>query len=207
MKILAVSDQEIPIIYSPSITERFKDIDLVIGCGDLPFYYLEYIISALNKPLYYVHGNHVSKLEIGENQQRAYPWGAINLQAHPQRDPSGLLLAGIEGSVNYNNGPYQYTQSEMWLMVYRMIPALLFNRLRYGRYLDIFVTHAPPWKIHDADDRPHTGIQAFRWFDHVFKPKYHLHGHIHILRQYHKAESLFEQTRILNACGYCTFDF
>ncbi len=36
MKVLAVSDVEVDMIYSPLITQRFKDVDLVIGCGDLP---------------------------------------------------------------------------------------------------------------------------------------------------------------------------
>ena len=63
MKILSISDVEINFIYSPTIQERFKSVDLVISCGDLPYYYLEYIISMLNKPLYYVAGNHANAVE------------------------------------------------------------------------------------------------------------------------------------------------
>ena len=47
MKILAVSDLELPNIYSPILGQRFGDVNLVIGCGDLGYYYLEYIISKL----------------------------------------------------------------------------------------------------------------------------------------------------------------
>ena len=36
--------------------------DLVIGCGDLPFDYLEYLVSRLDVPLLYVPGNHDASL-------------------------------------------------------------------------------------------------------------------------------------------------
>ncbi len=36
MNILAVSDVEVGIIYSPQIGRRFSHINLAIGCGDLP---------------------------------------------------------------------------------------------------------------------------------------------------------------------------
>ena len=31
---------------------------LILACGDLPYYYLEYIVGLLDVPLFYVHGNH-----------------------------------------------------------------------------------------------------------------------------------------------------
>jgi Icc-related predicted phosphoesterase len=37
------------------------------------------------------------------------------------------------------------------------------NKLKYGRYLDILVTHAAPRGIHDAEDWTHIGIKAFNW--------------------------------------------
>jgi Icc-related predicted phosphoesterase len=124
-----------------------------------------------------------------------------------RRDPSGLLLAGIEGSLNYNQGRYQYTQTEMWMMIFAMVPRLLINRLLYGRYLDIFVTHAPPWHIHDKEDLPHQGIKAFRWLIEVFKPGYALHGHIHIYQQYDTTETVLGATRVINTYGYKTLTF
>ncbi|MCC6147342.1 MAG: metallophosphoesterase [Anaerolineaceae bacterium] len=202
MKILAVSDQEIDAIYSPQIKSRFGDVDLVIGCGDLPYYYLEYIISMLDVPLYFVRGNHAYLLEYGAGQPRAAPWGAIDLHRRLVRDDSGLLLAGIEGSLRYNAGPYQYEQFDMWAMVLLLTPGLLVNKLRFGRYLDIFVTHAYPWQIHDLPDRPHRGAKAFRWFVQVFQPAFHLHGHIHLYRRDAIRETRLNRTRIINTFGY-----
>ena len=147
MKILSVSDMVHGLIYSPRIASRFEDVDLVISCGDLPFYYLEYIVSSLNVPLYYVRGNHAGRVEVCSSIEKREPWGAIDLHSHCKRDQSGLLLAGIEGCLRYNYGPYQYTQLDMWMMVFRLVPGLMLNKIRYGRYLDIFVTHAAPGRF------------------------------------------------------------
>lgn len=208
MKVLAVSDVELDMIYSPLITQRFKDVDLVIGCGDLPYYYLEYIISMLNRPLYYVRGNHAPRYkEEGTGGDRTYPWGGVDLHRRVVRDSSGLLIAGIEGSLDYNRGRFQYTQGEMWAMILLMMPRLMLNRLVFGRYLDIFVTHAPPWHIHDKDDLPHRGIKAFRWLIETLKPTYHLHGHIHIYQQYEATETIHRTTQVINTYGYKTLEF
>ncbi len=202
MKILAVSDIELGFLYQPQIRERFSDIDLIIGCGDLPFYYLEYMISILNIPLYYVNGNHVSKTEFTTGGERSSPWGAVNLHKRCLMDDTGVLIAGIEGSLRYNLGSHQYTQTEMWMHVFSITPRLFFNRVIYGRYLDIFVTHAPPWGIHDQKDLPHQGIRAFRWFNKVFQPTFHLHGHIHIYRNDAVILTQFNKTCIINCFGY-----
>jgi len=58
MKVLCVSDQIDPLVYSSNIKERYKDIDLVISAGDLPMEYLDFIVSSLNKPVLFVFGNH-----------------------------------------------------------------------------------------------------------------------------------------------------
>ena len=79
MKVLSISDKEISRIYSPHIKSHFADIDLALSCGDLSYYYLEYIVSALDVPLYYVRGNHAKKVEYGCAGKRESPWGAVNL--------------------------------------------------------------------------------------------------------------------------------
>ena len=180
MKILSVSDVEVSLVYSPQIAQRFRGIDLVIGCGDLQNNYLDYVVSMLNVPLYFVHGNHVHS-EAGETR---CPEGGSNLHGRTVRDHhSGVLLAGLEGCVQYNYGPHQYSQREMWIMAWLLGLRLSMNKLRYGRYLDVLVTHAPPWRIHDADDLPHRGFKAFLWLMRVYRPKVLLHGHIHLYRQ------------------------
>ncbi|MBG0787693.1 MAG: metallophosphoesterase [Anaerolineaceae bacterium] len=203
MKLLTVSDKEVPLIYSPQIKERFKDVALALSSGDLSYYYLEYIISSLDIPLYYVRGNHAKIVEYGVAGPRTKPWGAVDLHRKVVRDPkTGLLLAGIEGSLVYNRGKYQYTQAEMWSMVMQLVPALMWNKVRYGRYLDVFVTHAPPWGIHDDDDRAHQGVKAFNWLIETFQPAFHIHGHIHIYRPGIITETKIGKTLVLNTYGY-----
>ena len=203
MKLLTVSDVESSRIYSGSIKERFNDVELAISCGDLSYFYLEYIISALDIPLFYVRGNHAKDIEYGHSGTRKSPWGAINLHGKVIRDKySGLLLAGIQGCHQYNQGKYQYTQFEMWLQTMKLVPGLLLNKLRYGRYLDVFVTHAPPWGIHDETDRAHQGIKAFLWLIKIFQPAYHFHGHVHIYCSTKISETVLGKTHIYNTYGY-----
>jgi Icc-related predicted phosphoesterase len=203
MKLLTVSDKEVSLIYSPQIKQRFKDVDLTVSCGDLSYYYLEYIVSSLDIPLYYVRGNHAKAVEYGCAGPRKAPWGAIDLHRKVLRDPkTGLLMAGIEGSLRYNKGSHQYTQSQMWSMVLQLVPALLWNKIRYGRYLDVFVTHAPPWGIHDQNDRAHQGVKAFNWLIKTFQPTLHLHGHIHVYTPMVTTETMVGNTLVLNTFGY-----
>ncbi len=202
MKLLAVSDVEISFLYSPMIRDRYQDVDLILSCGDLPYFYIEYMVSMLNVPCYFVRGNHASDREFGVGSTRRFPWGAVDLHHRCVEDDTGLLLAGLEGSLRYNRGPYQYTQSEYWGMVFSLVPRFLYNKLTLGRYLDVFIAHAPPWQVHDADDLPHSGIKAFRWLIKVFQPEYFLHGHIHVYRQDTVTRSVIGKTIVQNVYGY-----
>ncbi len=201
MNVLTLSDILVPFLYSPRIKERFKDVDLAIDCGDLPYYYLEYIGDELKTDIFFVRGNH-SKLEESTTAgPRRAPLGATDLHRR-SLNYRGLLIAGVEGSLRYRIGPFQYSQSEMWGHVFSLIPALWINRLRFGRYLDVFITHAPPEGVHDQPDLPHQGIKAFRWMDKVFKPAYHFHGHIHIYRPDADLETKVDSTWVINTFGY-----
>lgn len=207
MRTLVISDKVEAILYSGAIAERVGPVDLVLSCGDLPFYYIEFIVSMLNKPTYYVMGNHGSEVQYhsgkGESWQIATaPQGATDLHCRTAR-VGNLLLAGLEGSIRYNNSSEsQYTDSEMWLNVARLAPKLLRNRLRYGRWLDVLVTHSPPFGIHDRPDRAHTGFRSFLPFMRWFKPKYLLHGHIHLYRRDEVAQTRYHETEIINVYPY-----
>lgn len=201
MKILTLSDMIVPFVYSPQVRRRFSDVDLVIGCGDLEYYYLEYVLNALDVPLFFVKGNHDKVVEYSIEGQRTSPAGGVNLHGRVVRY-KGLLLAGVEGSLQYRPGPYQYTQGEMWNHVFKLVPTLFSNRMRYGRFLDIFVTHAPSTGVHDQPDLPHQGINAFRWLVRVFQPAYHFHGHVHVYRPDTVTETRLGNTCVVNAFGF-----
>jgi Icc-related predicted phosphoesterase len=69
--------------------------------------------------------------------------------------------------------------------------------------VDIVVTHAPPFGIHDAKDLCHQGFACFRSLIQKHQPRFFLHGHIHAV--FPDAEdriSLFNTTRIINTYGH-----
>jgi len=200
MKILAISDIVVDWIYSPKIRLLLSDTDLTIGCGDLPPYYYEFLISSLDIPLIHVHGNH-SLPETEEKLSYHNPQGSVDLHCRVM-NYFGFSFAGVEGSIRYNNGGYQYSQFGMWLNVFKLVPALLSNRIKFGRFLNVFVSHAPPWGIHDQSDLAHQGIKAFRWLLAQFQPDYHLHGHIHVYRPDMVTDSEFGKTKVINAYGF-----
>lgn len=200
MKILSLSDIVLDTVYSPTLRYRYGDVDMILGCGDMPYYYLEFVVDALNKPAFFVRGNHANVVEYSHRGERTAPHGAFDLHRKVVNH-QGLLMAGIEGGIRYRPGPFMYTQGEMWMHVFSLIPGMLTNFLRYQRFLDVFVSHSPSWKIQDREDLPHQGIKAFRWLLMVFKPVLHLHGHIHLYRQDEPYFMNFGSTKIVNTYG------
>lgn len=205
MKILALSDIVVDAIYTPQIAKRFPDIEIVIGCGDLPYYYLEFTMTALNVPLYYVRGNHAHKVEYTIRGEQTEPQGGCDLHRR-NLIYKNLLMAGVEGSLRYRPGPYQYSSAEMWGHVFSLVPGFFQNKIRYQRYLDIFISHAPPKGIHDQEDPAHQGVAAFNWLIKVFKPRYHLHGHIHVYHPWVITETQVNETLVVNAFGHKKID-
>jgi len=205
INVLAVSDQIDQRIYSPTLRQRMPEVDLVISCGDLPARYLEFLADALDKPVYYVLGNHAEELTRGgEKGKRYYPLGCIDLSGKVVRDrASGLIFAGIPGSPRYNDfEPVQYTELQVGWMMLRMAPRLLWNRLRHGRALDVLVTHTPPRDINDRPDRAHRGFKAIRRFLGRYQPRYHLHGHVHLYDRSQSHIAQFGDTQIINVYPY-----
>jgi Icc-related predicted phosphoesterase len=208
MRVLTVSDKVEPVLYGPYLRERVGKIDLVLACGDLPYYYLEYIVGLLDAPLFFVHGNHdaVSDLRLKQSlglkvTDASLEWAA-NLHRRAVRH-RGLLLAGLEGCQRYKPGaPFQYGEAEVRWQVFRLIQRLRLNRLRYGRCLDIFVTHAPPAGVHDAEDLPHRGFESYLRLLRACRPTLMIHGHTHIYNRNDVTETDLGATRVINTYGY-----
>ena len=207
MKILAISDVVLDLLHSPLVTKRFGDVDMVLGCGDLPVAYMEYIVSMLNKPFYFVYGNHAQHVIITESGPKIrVPEGCINIHRRVINH-DGLLIAGLEGSMRYREGPHQYHDWQMALNVAFMLPRLWWNRLVRGRAVDILVTHSAPFGIHDGKDLCHRGFRVFLPFMERFKPLYLVHGHTHLYRQDATRITQFEATTVINAFGYQVIEF
>ena len=197
MKILCISDQVVPSIYSSNVCQRFGDVDLVLSCGDLPYYYMEFIASMLNVPCLYVHGNHDQPEHKSDGRVLQEPGGWINVDRRVV-ECKGLLIGGLEGCLRYKpRVAYQYSDLEMHLRTWQLIPGLLLNRARHGRFLDILITHTPPRGIHDGSDLPHRGFEVFVHLMDRFQPGYLLHGHKHVYGR-ETSKSRYKNTQVVN---------
>jgi uncharacterized protein len=209
LRILAVSDEVDNRIYSPSIRERMGDVDIVVGCGDLPATYLEFLTDALHRPVYYVLGNHAEELtRTGERGVPRHPEGCTDVGFKVVRDPaSGLIMAGLPGSVRYTEyDPVQYTERQMMWRILRMAPRLLWNKTRHGRAVDLLITHSPPRHVGDREDHAHLGFRAIRTFIKWFTPVYQLHGHIHLYDRSQPFTTRFLGTDVINVYPYRRLD-
>ena len=84
--------------------EKLKRLrpDLVLSAGDLPFEYLEYIVSRLDLPLLCVPGNHDRDLSSSDSvwtplrteRQPRGPQGALNVDGRII-DAAGLRIGGL----------------------------------------------------------------------------------------------------------------
>ncbi len=180
MRILAISDAVSPIIYSENFPHNLPPFDLVLSAGDMPGYVLEFIATKLTIQPVYVLGNHGNGwLHDHETGTKTLPGGCIN--AHRSIvEVGGVLIAGFEGSPRYRPGDHQYSEFQYACMVTAMAPQLSWNKARKGRAVDILLTHAAPKGPHEGKDYPHRGVAAFNRFTETWKPRLHIHGHVHL---------------------------
>lgn len=199
MKLLALSDKVDERIYHRSIADKYGDIDLILGCGDLPAYYLEYVVSMLDVPLLYVPGNH---------DQDAFEVPGGRCVDGRLVKTNGLWIMGLGGSRRYKPvGRHQYTESEMRWRVYRMILRIWGKSLFKGKEIDIFISHSPPLGIHDCADWTHMGFSSFHTLLRIAKPYLMLHGHSHITCNLVKSKSRLCETEIINIFPFRIIEF
>jgi Icc-related predicted phosphoesterase len=208
LRVLAVSDVVEPQLYNSSVKEWLGHVDLIVSCGDLPPGFLDFLMTMLDAPLVHVLGNHCYEnfdpCEGGCLQGQYL--GAFDLNGRVA-EHHGLILAGMEGSPLYNNGPHQYTEKQAALNLLRLYPALMREKIRSGRYLDILVTHAPPRGIHDGDDVAHMGFKSLLGFIERFKPTLVLHGHTHRYYPMQPVRTNYKDTEIINVYGHVLLEF
>jgi Icc-related predicted phosphoesterase len=197
MKFLAISDEVVSWIYSQTLRERCSDVDFVLSCGDLPEHYLEFVASTINKPCYYVCGNHDVHGEVPKTKDAPAGWINLDMRVERLRGHS-FTMAGLEGCLQYQPGSLcQYTQRAQWLRAAALGARMLFSPP------DIFVAHAPPFGVHNGPDHAHTGFKALNWVMETFRPKLLLHGHQH--RNYdptQQGETQYGETLVVNVHPY-----
>ncbi|MEU3625040.1 metallophosphoesterase [Amycolatopsis coloradensis] len=192
MKALVVADEVEERLWTSAVHRLPADLDLVVGAGDLPYDYLEFLAGALDVPCVFVPGNHDPDLSGytrygGLSMKDGFPavWpgpaGGVNADGRIV-DVGGLRFAGLGGSVRYNEGPNQWTQRQQARRARRLVRRARFRRWREGRDgrdVDVLLTHAPPRHCGDREDPPHHGFDCLHRTIESLRPKWLLHGHIH----------------------------
>jgi uncharacterized protein len=198
VKILCISDRVESVLHGPRLNSYARGVEAVISCGDLPFDYLEYIVTFLGVPVYYVLGNHDPGPE--------YPGGCTPLDGRIVEAEGGLVLAGLSGSPLYSGGPNQYTERHMrrraTALSVRIRYRTLFGRKKPG----IFVSHSPPFGLGDQEDVAHVGFESFVKLMDKHEPPLWLHGHVHLYGPDQERVQQRGGTKIVNVYGHRILD-
>lgn len=195
MKILALADEESPALWEHYTPGRLKEYDLILACGDLNPKYLSFIVTMARCPVLYVHGNHDAAYD------RIPPDGCDCIEDDIVVF-KGLRILGLGGCMRYRPGPHQYSEKEMR----KRIRKLRF-KLWWHKGVDVVITHAPPKGVGDSDDLVHRGFAAFLELMDKYRPKYLLHGHVHL--RYGRDQTRVREyggTQVINVCERYVLD-
>ena len=205
MKTLVLSDAIAEILYAETLRDHCRGVELILSCGDLPADYLEYVVTMLNVPLLYVLGNHDRPRLGAEDTWREGPEGGKNVDGRVLRiegeSTRQVCVAGLEGSMWYNGGPHQYSESQMRRRAAALARRLHVERWR-GRSLDVLLTHAAPRGVHDGIDLAHRGFESFARLIRRFQPRYAVHGHVHPSYGYDTKPRRIGRTTVINVFRY-----
>jgi Icc-related predicted phosphoesterase len=196
MRILVLADKESPALWDYFEKRKLEGIDLILSCGDLEPDYLSFLATFTHAPVLYVHGNHDRKYE------KKPPEGCICIE-----DDifvyKGIRIMGLGGSHRYSSGAHQYTQTEM---VFRFMK--MWFRLKTEKGVDILLTHSPAFEINDNRDLPHVGFKIFNYILKEYRPKYFIHGHVHLnYNRKQKRRDRYEDTEIINGFEKYVFEY
>jgi Icc-related predicted phosphoesterase len=183
MKTLVVSDAVSEVLYSREIRSVCAGVELVLSCGDLPYEYLEYIVTCLDVPLLYVPGNHDGALMRSDGRVSDGPEGGRSIDRRVVRvcgrRGEVVWIAGFGGSAACGGGIHQHSEREMGRRVRSARARLRFRGLVERVRLGVVVSHAAPRGVHDAEDPCHRGFASFVDLMRRERPQFWLHGHIH----------------------------
>ena len=183
MKILVLADVESKYLWDYFENEKLDGIDLILSCGDLRSEYLSFLASFAKVPILYVRGNHDDNYAFKE------PEGCVCIEDKIYVY-KGVRIMGLGGSIRYKAGANQYTQSQM------------------KKGIDILLTHSPAAGISDGEDNPHKGFEVFIDILDKYKPKYFIHGHVHLnYSMNNKRECKYKDTTIINGYERYIFEY
>jgi Icc-related predicted phosphoesterase len=196
VRILAVADAEERALGEHFDASRWRGVDLIVSCGDLEPEYLDYLVSRLNVPCYYVRGNHDAIYA------ERPPGGCESLHGRVVTH-RGLRFAGIEGSLWYGGKGVEYGERALaWRS------RLLDLRARITGGVDVIVTHSPPLLDGEAEatDKVHRGVAAYTELLKRQKPLLFLHGHTHLGYGRGQRERRVGVTRVIDCYGHALIE-
>ncbi len=196
MKILAVADEESRYLWDFYQRDKLENVELILSAGDLAPEYLSFLTTMYAIPVLYVHGNHDDKYAYKP------PEGCICID-DTIYVYNGIRILGLGGSMRYRPGGNQYTEEEMHKRVKKLWMKILLHR-----GFDVLLTHAPAYQINDGRDLPHQGFQEFVTLMEKYKPRFFVHGHVHLsYGRNHQRYDQYHNTHIINAYERCVFDY
>lgn len=196
MKILALADEEAKIFYDYYRLGCLDEYELILACGDLKAKYLEFIATMAHCPVLYVRGNHDDRLEAEP------PGGCICIE-NQVYEYRGIRILGLGGSYRYREGKNMYTEKQMKNRIHR-ISLQLWRKKGF----DILLTHAPAYGVNDLDSISHRGFECFLDLIEKYKPKYFIHGHVHMSYDHRIPKvSAYGDTTVINAYEYCKLEY
>lgn len=196
MKILAIADEESKYLWDYYERGKLDGVELILSAGDLKPEYLSFLTTMYSLPVLYIHGNHDDKYE------QYPPEGCICIDDDIYVY-NGIRILGLGGSMRYRPGGNQFTDAQMRKRVRK-----LWWKLKKYRGFDILLTHAPAYQLNDGRDLPHQGFQEFIRLMEKYRPRFFIHGHVHMnYGRQHKRYDKYQDTNVINAFERCIFDY
>ena len=188
MKILAIADEEVMSLWDNYVPGRLKPYDLILSCGDLHAAYLSFLVTMGRAPVLYVHGNH----DVTFDQNPPEGCDCIDGKIVVCK---GLRILGLGGCMRYRPGAHQYSDREMEKRIKKLT-----RDIKALGGVDIVVTHAAPEGLGDDEDRAHWGFPALVDLMDKYKPKFLVHGHVHMSYGHNIPREIdYNGTRVINA--------
>ena len=195
MKMLVVSDVESGYIWDYFDPLPFRGVEVILSCGDLSARYLDFLVSMIPAPLYYVPGNH------DKNFLRHPPEGAESVDCR-LITCKGVRILGVGGCKSGRGSAFEYSEEAQ-----RRRVRGLRGKIRRAGGFDILLTHVAARGLGDGEDTFHQGFEVYRELLERYEPRYHLFGHQHTCYQRRTGPAAYGNTQLVNACGYRILEY
>ena len=126
----------------------------------------------------------------------AFPtYAKKGIKKYPYRVPKGCVFL-LGDYRTQTKDSRDYGPIKMWFPLWRK------------KGFDILLTHAAAYGVDDANDWAHMGFECFVKLLDIYRPKYYIHGHIHL--NYgggHTRRQQYGETEIINGYQFHKFEY